>query len=151
MQPTDTLPDEFARFLAARRHRITELALPAAIDAMLAFYAEVRMEGCDMAHDGDMLLYQWGTYDWGRGRNFELDLTRQFIFGAGEDDEIWQLSLTFLFTPSPALAAVASGNRWCRSLDKRDDLRAFILASPAYAAACAAPILRVDLDWECAG
>ena len=78
MQPTDTLPDEFARFLAVKNHRITDLTVPAAIDAMLAFYAEVRMEGCDMAHDGDMLLYQWGTYDWGRGRHFELEAIAPF-------------------------------------------------------------------------
>lgn len=118
---------------------------------MLAFYGDVRAEGCDLAHDGDMLLYQYGTWDWGKGRHFELNITRQFIVEGGEDEDIWQLSLTFVFAPSPALQAVRSDNRWCHSPDGRDELRTFILATPAYTIAVATPILRVDLNYGCAG
>ena len=31
-----------------------------------------------------MLLYQWGTYDWGEGKYFQIDITRQFILGEGK-------------------------------------------------------------------
>ena len=55
---------------------------------MLAFYESMRFDDVDLAADGDMLLYQWGTYDWGRGASFEFDITRQLILGAGEDEDI---------------------------------------------------------------
>ena len=114
---------------------------------MLAFYRDVRAEGCDLARDGDMLLYQWGTYDWGHGKHFELDVTRQFTLAGYEDEAISQLSLTFLFLPSPTLEALPAGNRWCHSLEERDDLHAFILTSGAYKTAAATPISRADLDY----
>jgi hypothetical protein len=70
--------------------------------------------GCDADLDGDMLLFQWGTYDWGEGRYFHLNLTRQFILdGTGDDESIFQLGFTFLYTPSSALEALRDGTRWC--------------------------------------
>jgi hypothetical protein len=36
------------------------------VPAMLRFYADVRANGCKDA-DRDMLLFQWGTYDWAIG------------------------------------------------------------------------------------
>jgi hypothetical protein len=150
MQPARALA-EFERFLAERGQRVASLAVVDGIAAMLAFYGDVPADGCDPASDGDMLLYQWGTYDVGRGRHFTLDITRQFIVGSGEDDDIWQLSLTFWFAPSPALTALSAGDRWCHSRDERNELLAFIRSSPAYAAACAALPLHVELVYECAG
>jgi hypothetical protein len=141
----------FEKFLALRNQRVARLTVPDGIDAMLAFYEYVRAEGCDLAHDGDMLLYQYGTWDRGEGRHFELDITRQFIVDGGEDEDIWQLSLTFVFAPSPALLAVKSDNRWCHAPDELDEFRSFILAAPAYVTAVAMPILRVDFDYGCAG
>lgn len=32
-----------------------------------------------------MLLFQWGTYDWGHGPHFEVDLTRELIRHGAED------------------------------------------------------------------
>jgi hypothetical protein len=150
MLPSEAMQG-FERILAVRNHRIADLTVPASVDLMLAFYDEVRVDGCDLTRDGDMLLYQWGTFDWGNGKQFQLDITRQFMFDACEDEDIWQLSLTFVYTASPTLDAVASGNRWCHSLEERGALRAFILASSAYAAASVTPALRIDLKYRCAG
>ena len=75
----------FEGFLAARGLSVATLSVPDGFDAMLAFYREVRAEGYDLARDGDMLLYQWGTYDWGRGKHFELSMTRQLLFASQED------------------------------------------------------------------
>jgi hypothetical protein len=66
-------------------------------DALLDFYREVRADDVVLEDSGDMLLYQWGTYDWGEGKHFELNLTRQLIVEPGGDDNIWQLSLTYHF------------------------------------------------------
>ena len=71
---------------------------------MFEFYRLHRADDCPPESDGDMLLYQWGTY--GRDGCFELDLTRQFIVGDSEDENIWQLSLTFKFASIAELAAL---------------------------------------------
>src|SRR5678815_803153 len=75
------------------------------LDAMFSFYRDVRADGCRLESDGDMLLFQWGTYDWGKGQHFELDITRQLVPGPGEDEDIWQLQLTFRFAPEATLRA----------------------------------------------
>jgi hypothetical protein len=142
---------EFHRFLARRKLRAESLSVADGFEAMLAFFREVRATDVDLDRQGDMLLYQWGTYDWGKGRYFELDLTRQLIVGDGEDDDIWQLQLTYHFTPSPALDTAGAANRWCESLDDLDEMRRFILASPAYVAASSTSVVKVALVYECAG
>ena len=150
MLPNQSL-DAFERFLATRKQHVAGLTVSDGIDAMLAFYGDIRADSCDIARDGDMLLFQYGTWDHGKGRCFEFDVTRQFIVGDGEDEDIWQLSLTYFFAPSPALQSLGSQNRWCHSPDDRDDLHSFILATPAWALAVATPILRVELDYDSAG
>ena len=55
---------------------------------MLRFYGDESVAGCRDDGAGDMLLYQWGTYDWGAGESFEFDITRQLIFADDEDDDI---------------------------------------------------------------
>jgi hypothetical protein len=100
---------------------------------MFDFYAAERADGCDPEEDGDMLLFQWGTYDWGEGEAFEFNITRQ-LMGDDEDAEVRQLRLTFRFEPTSALRALAQGNRWCQSPQRLDEFRAFVLGTPAFAA-----------------
>ena len=64
--------------------------------ALIDFYASIRADGCEPDADQDMLLFQWGTYDWGDGEHFEIDLVRQVIVpDEADDDAIWQLHLTY--------------------------------------------------------
>src|SRR5579871_4801619 len=113
MKP-ETAATEFVDFLARRTLVRGDLTPNQGVSAMLAYYKEHRAEGCSFDRDADMLLYQWGTYDWGRGEFFELDITRQLILDDGEDVDIWQLRLTFKFKPTGVLRDFDSGNRWCR-------------------------------------
>ena len=117
---------------------------------MTGFYREERAEGCAVDGDGDMLLYQWGTYDWGEGESFELDITRQLITG-GEDDDIFQLSLTFRFRPTAALRELGASNRWCHSPDELEDFRAFVHGSAAFLAVGHKVAPDVRLDYGIAG
>jgi len=104
-----------------------------AFTAMLAFFRDVRAENCQ-EDDHDMLLFQWGTYDWGRGRHFEFDITRQFISDRSTDgDDIWQLHATFRFPPTAELDALGRGNRWCHSLAALPEFESFVLGSPVFA------------------
>jgi hypothetical protein len=77
---------------------------------MLAFFDAVPVIGCNGC-DGDMLLFQWGTYDWGSGKHFELNITRQFIEEDAQDDAaISQLTLTYKFESTSELESITAGN-----------------------------------------
>ena len=62
-----------------------------------------------------MLLFQWGTHDWGRGAAFEVAITRQLLVACDEDDEPRQLSLRFRFDQSEAPDGDEAGSEWCSS------------------------------------
>jgi hypothetical protein len=100
---------------------------------MLAYYAEERAEGCSFEGDRDMLLFQWGTYDWGKGPAFEVDITRQLIRTDTREKEIWQLRLVFRYEPLVGEAA-GERNQWCASLDELAAFRKFITRSAAFKA-----------------
>ncbi len=131
---------------AARGADPTALSVSDGIDAMLAFYRTIPVDDC-AAVDGDMLLYQWGRSERGSGPCFDLDITRQFMRNGGEDDDIWQLSLTFVFGP----LEIDKGNRWCGAPEDLDELVAFIRSSRAYQVGCASTPVRVELKFERAG
>jgi len=152
MDPTEAKA-EFEKRLHAHGVELSRLAPEAGFSEAFAFYRDVRPVGCVPVDDGDMLLYQWGAYDWGRGKYFNLDLTRQFILEGFEedDDAIFQLSLTFLYTPSPALDALRAGNRWCHSLSELPDFQQFVVSSSAYQAALKHAPVQVELDYQAAG
>ena len=118
---------------------------------MAGFYKDVRADDVDLESDGDMLLFQWGTYDWGSGPMFEVDVTRQLIRGTGEDDDIWQLHLTYRFAPSEALRAIGKGDRWCPRPGEIVLFREFIVAHPAIAAVGLRDDGEAQIDYECAG
>jgi len=99
-------------------------------EAVLHLYETDRISGTSVAEDGDMLLFQWGSYDWGNGRFFELDLTRQAIPSGEEDPPILQLGCTYRYEPAP-FEGVEAGNRWCSSPAGLDAFRSFVLGSEA--------------------
>lgn len=126
---------ELGRLLAERDLDLDALTPRQGVGAALDFYREIRARGADVEADGDMLLFQWGTFDWGEGEHFELDLTRQLIVPRDDDEpDVLQLSLTFRFPPTELLRGLGAGNRWCRSPSQVAELRAFIDAAPAFAA-----------------
>lgn len=92
-----------------------------------------------------MLLYQWGCYDAEEGESFELNITRQMIDGAGEDEDIRQLRLTFKFEPSGPLRRPKDSNRWCKSPEDLDRFRAFIAASKPMKTVAGAKPVEVSL------
>jgi hypothetical protein len=120
----------FLKRLEVAGRSLDTLTPSAGVDAMLAYYAEERAERCPFEGERDMLLFQWGTYDWGAGPAFEVDITRQLIRTDTKEKEIWQLRLVFRFEPSVGVAA-GERNRWCRSLDELAAFRTFITKSAA--------------------
>lgn len=127
--------DELERFLATRRGPGGALTPRQGAAAVLDFYRERRAAGCDLESDGDMLLFQWGTHDWGEGQHFEIDFTRQLLVPRDEEDpDVLQLSLTFRFPATEGMRGLGAGDRWCHTPAGLGAMRAFIEAAPAFAA-----------------
>ncbi|MFN0056543.1 MAG: hypothetical protein ACKV0T_30725 [Planctomycetales bacterium] len=120
----------FLKRLEAAGRSLNALTPVAGVEAMLTYYTEERADGCPLDQDGDMLLFQWGTYDWGAGPAFEVSIVRQFIVANEEDDEPRQLDLQFRFAPA-AGASAGKGNCWCESPDRLPEFQRFIMGSPA--------------------
>lgn len=102
--------------------------------------------------DGDLLLAQYGTYDWGHGEWFELDLTRQFIFNdrRGEYLRMSQLRCVFEFEPTERLRELGADDLWS-SDGGVDDFFAQALTLTGFAFVREQELkpqrLRVDYGW----
>ena len=108
----------FRQYAIIRGVAVDQLSATQSIDLMVSFYREVRVDGCDFDNDGDMLLFQWGSYDWGEGESFHYNITRQLILTPDDDQDLdsflGQLSLTLKYEPVTALKTIVAGNRWCQ-------------------------------------
>lgn len=116
-----------------------------AVQLMVDFYRSTPSDPTVYEEDGDMLLYQWGVYDWGTGPSFEFDLVRQLI---DSDGEMEQVHLTLHFDPMPELSVLGDGNRWCAAPDELDDFRDFVTESPAFGLVAELRPVRVELYSE---
>ncbi len=125
------LESAFQVALNARGLSVDRLDASGAIAAVIDFYLSQRLNDVDLDSGGDGLLFQWGTYDWGKGPSFEVDFTRQTISGEGGDDEdMWQLNLTLHYKPSAETAALGRGERWCWSPGEVPEFREWIESLP---------------------
>lgn len=142
MKPNESAK-AFHDFAAAKGIDLNASTPREGIEVMLEFRTAVACAVCS----GDMLLYQWGTYDWGAGKYFELNLTRQFIEAELEDDDaISQLSLTYKYKPSPELERelerLGASNCW---EDDPSDFRQFILSSASFMTVADAEPEQIEL------
>lgn len=109
---------------------------PELLSLVVSLYEKQRIEGTEIEEDGDMLLFQWGTYDWGKGNFFEIDLTRQTMLAIDDPDDasesMRQLRTTLLFTPTSETQKIGEGNQWCSSPDSVEQFLEFIKSSVAF-------------------
>ena len=117
--------------------RIERLSINEAFSQFMDWYETERAKGVlPIEEDGDMLLFQWGTYDWGKGMNFEVNLTRQFVCKKWLDQpDYWQFQLTYLYTVDDTLSSLGSGNRWCHSPSKLSEFRDYVVQADCSIAA----------------
>lgn len=147
MPPSDSAP-ALQRFLAEHRIDIGIATLAEFVGALVDFYQKVAFSGLAPIAEADMLLFQFGIYDWGHGEYFEFDITRQFIVDDEEDDDaISQLHCTARYEPSVLLRAVGRGDRWCKSRDGLAEFKSHIEASPAYLAALPLSAKGTQITW----
>jgi hypothetical protein len=122
--------------------------VPQLVESALSFYQNVRATGLTKSALSDMLLFQWGVFDWGRGERFEFDITRQFISaGRSGDEAISQLRCIAYFAPTADLRSIPKANRWCESVANLDSFGAFIRNSDAYGAVSLLKPNLVSLQW----
>jgi len=126
----------------------TQLSVKSLLSSVLSFYAQRQFEGL-VNDDGDMLLFQYGIYDWGLGPLFEVDLARQFIEVERDDDEVLsQFRLTCFFEPTEELKALGSDDKWCRDKSELGAFSVWVMAHPVLAAVDGAERLRTEVRWE---
>ncbi|WP_334367562.1 hypothetical protein [Bradyrhizobium sp. AZCC 1578] len=93
-----------------------------------------------------------GTFDWGTGEQFTFSLTRQIIvYEDAEDDDIWQLSLTFEFEADDDLRSLDNGDKWCHSLSELPEFREYVRRSTAFTACAEHQVRRTVLEYGIAG
>jgi hypothetical protein len=126
---------------------VDDLDASSAVNAMLTFYAENRAEDVVAEPDGDMLLFQWASLKRRPGPGFEYDITRQLIIPPGDEEDIWQLSLTLYFPPDSQNSQFGSGARWHRAPDRIDGFASYIDAHPATTYAATRRPAQAELRW----
>ena len=145
MKPVESVA-AFEQFVEDDGGSLVDISPRNGIARLLDFYSRIPAEGCDKPSE-DMLLFQWGTYDWGEGEFFELNTTRQFIeIGEEDEPEISQMQLAFRFVPTPELRVLGEGNRWCSVRKELAQFQSFILESAAFLAVAdqEAPDIRLS-------
>jgi hypothetical protein len=148
MNPSES-KSRFEQFVAGSGGSVTKLTAADAIRHMLAFYRQVRALDCPLNEDGDMILFQWGAYNFGQGDTYRYDITRQFIMsGSDGDDGMSQLSLTVHFAVTEALRALKKGNRWCSSPSQADEFEQFIRSHQVTAIVASLTPTRTTLVWS---
>lgn len=117
-------------------------------DTMLRYYAEVRVNGCDPGDDEDMLLLDWGSYDWGQGRAYEVDLSRQVLLPGRSDEAVLELHVVYRFPNTGDLAKISVGNDWWGSPGSVDEFAEVLGTNVALALASGAEPLSVEVYLE---
>jgi hypothetical protein len=126
----------FRDYLEGKGLNEKDLSLSSFVSIFIGYYNDVQFPELDPASDGDLLLFQYGTYDWGEGRYFEVDFTRQFyeVFHENDDHEIYQQRFTFYFAPAQ-FESVASFKTWSSSHQDLEDFESAIKQSVGYSQA----------------
>ena len=139
-------------FATRRGHDIENADAATCVALVTAWYELERADDVDLALDGDMLLFEWGTYEWG-GESFRYSITRQFIVAWMDDDDeaIWQLCCELHYPVSQATEALANGDLWCDSPEGLEAFRLFIAGAAASAYAQSHPPMKVILRLGQAG
>jgi hypothetical protein len=124
------------------------LTLDETIDAFTRYYREVEYARCDRANDGDMLLFQYGVYDWGDGPSFEVDFVRQFMVERFFQQPLMeQLHLTLFFKPELG-SDLQDFNLWSSDCPDIERFAQQVRESPGFKRAASQPAANWKLLHE---
>lgn len=99
------------------------------IELSTNLFRDIKAKGVSLDDDdeADMLLFQYGTYNWGDelGEHFSFDITRQFT---KTNFDMFQLSLTLIFAPS----TIESDNSWSSDFNNLEEWTNHIKSTEGY-------------------
>lgn len=102
------------------------------IEISIKLFEEVKASGVSVTEnlDNDMLLFQYGRYNWGNknGDHFSVDITRQFIT---ETEDFFQLSFKLIFEPEN-FEGYDSYNSWSMSFNTLEEWVEHIRTTEVY-------------------
>ncbi|MCX2679078.1 hypothetical protein OOZ15_03915 [Galbibacter sp. EGI 63066] len=111
-------------------------------------YANFKVRGISVEEtkENDMLLFQYGTYDWGDelGEHFSFDITRQFYKKNGD---IYQLSLTLIFDPIN-FKELNPYNKWSSYFQSIGEWATHIKTTQGYHLSKSQPIQSYELTMD---
>lgn len=145
----DRAEEALRSFLEGKGVNLASLSPQSFLPVFICYYREVEFPELDRLQDQDMLLFQYGTYDWGDGRFFEIDFTRQFyeFETTTEDHEIHQQSVTFYYEPR-AFEKIESFNAWSNEFSDLTGFEEVIAKSIGLVRALDEPIVRLAITVE---
>ena len=118
------------------------------VDIALNLYENALIESVPtnrLGNDADMLLFQYGTYNWGGdlGEHFSFDITRQII---DENEEMYQLIFALIY-PSSDFKKVNSFNSWNTNLPTLEEWRNLIKTTKGYKQCITADIKQHQISF----
>jgi hypothetical protein len=142
------ITSSFKKYLKDQGIKEKDISLKTLPDLFLAFYLDVPFETIDKEEDGDMLLFEYGTFNWGQGANFQIGLTRQLI-GMHDDEEeaedyMYQLQVTLFYNPSE-FESLPAFNKWSNEFSDLNDFKNMIVNSAGYQVALSKKAIRLEI------
>ena len=139
---------EFNQLLKKSKISYNEISVENLIQQQIMFYKEKRVKKVSYENDGDMILVQWGIYDWGAGKYFEFDIARQYIeIDKDGDDAISQFHTTLYFD-NEAFNEIKPGNKWFNSIENVGEIENYILQQDFYKILITKTPLKREINWE---
>lgn len=143
MTPKSLAPSAILKLTREGIDSLDSKYVESALDLICKLYSEHPAKGYDRDEDGDMLLFQYGVFDWGQGKNFEIDFTRQFY----KPENIVQLRCTLYFEPEQA-KKLSAWNLWSSRHPNLDSWRNEIVRSAGFQAATSLKPERFRIELE---
>lgn len=86
--------------------------------------------------DDDMLLFEYGIYDWqdGKGENYTIDIARQFYIEDEESDGRFQLHL-IMYYDSEEFRGVEAANKWSVDFENVEEWKNHVINTQGFKAA----------------
>jgi len=137
------LKDKLQGLVHSKLSKDVSISADLLIETMIDFYVKDKPDyPVDSEDDEDMLLFQYGTYDWDRtGAKFELDITRQLA--DPNDEEFYQICFTLFYRPDD-IGQLEAFNSWSIDAPTLEDWKQVIKSSEGYGRA----ILYKPLDYR---
>lgn len=124
----DNIENIFNQKVKELTTEITSLTVINSLELTIEFFKDYEIMGVDTTiRDNDMLLFEYGIYDWqdGKGENFTVNLTRQFYMENELTDGFFQLHLKLYFN-SENFKQLEALNKWSIDFQSINDWKNYI-------------------------